>query len=109
MYQKIVKDVFTRQEVKWDCLLALFAQFYDTVVEILSLTDHRTYHAAKRHILNLPCNHLTPPETSSKNSKPKHEANSVSLWNGNKDKKKKKQSSSSSNLGGMEYNWYRKY
>jgi hypothetical protein len=78
MYQKIVKDLIACQEVKCDCLLALFAQAYEIVVEILSLTDHRTYHEAKKHILNLHSNHLTPFGTSSKNSKPKHEAKGIS-------------------------------
>jgi hypothetical protein len=108
-YRKIVKDLFTCQEVKRDFLLAWFAESHDNVVENLSSKDHLTYHEAKERILNLPSNHRSPSGASSKNSKPQHEANAVSSSNGKKDKKKKKGSSSSSNSGGKECNWCRKH
>jgi hypothetical protein len=78
-------------------------------VENLSSKDHLTYHEAKERILNLPSNHRSPSGASSKNSKPRYEANAVSSSNGKKDKKKTKGSSSSSNSGGKECNWYRKH
>jgi hypothetical protein len=49
-----------------------------------------TYYEAKERILNLPSNHCSPSRALSKNSKPQHEANAVSVSNGKKDKKKKK-------------------
>jgi hypothetical protein len=108
-YHKIVKDLFTCQETKWDFLLAWFAESYDNIVENLSSNDHLTYHEAKKRILDLPSNHRSPSAASSKNSKPQHEANAISSSNGMKDKKKKKGSSSSVNLCSKEYNWCRKH
>jgi hypothetical protein len=73
-------------------------------MENLSLNNTLTYHKAKEHILNLPSNHHSSFEASSKNSKPQYEANTISLSNSKKDKKKKKGSLSSANLGNKEYN-----
>jgi hypothetical protein len=108
-YRKIVKDLFGCQEVKRDVLLAWFAESYDNVVANLSSNDHLTYHEAKERIRNLPTNHRSPSGASSKNSKPRYEANAVSSLNGKKDKKKKKASSSSSKSGGKECNWCRNH
>jgi hypothetical protein len=104
-----MKDLFTCQEAKRHFLLAWFAESYDNVVEPLSSKDHLTYHEAKEGILKLPSNYRSPSGSSSMNSKPQHEANTIDSSNGKKDKKKKKGSSSSSNSGGKECNWYRKH
>jgi hypothetical protein len=84
--------------------MALFAESHDNVVEYISSKDHLTYDEAKERILNLPSNHRSPSGPSSKNSKPQHEANAVSLSNRKKDKKKNKGSSISSNSRSKECN-----
>jgi hypothetical protein len=81
-YHKIVKDLFACQEAKRDFLLVWFAESHDNVVENLSSKEHLTYQEAKERILNLAANHRFPSGASSKNSKPQHEANAVSLSNG---------------------------
>jgi hypothetical protein len=103
-YRKILKDLFTCQEVKRDFLLAWFAESHDNVVENLSSKVYPTYYEAKDHSLNLPSNHHSPSRSSSTNSNPHHEANAILASNAKKVKKKKKGSSSSSNSGSQECN-----
>jgi hypothetical protein len=104
-----VKDLFTCQQAKRYFQLAWFAESHDNIVGNLSSKDHLTYRDAKEHILNLPSNHRSPSETSSKNSNPHSEANAVSTSNGMKDKTKQKLSSSSSNSRSKDCNWCLKH
>jgi hypothetical protein len=99
-----VKDLFACPEETRDVLLAWFSKSYDNVVESLSLKDDLTYHQAKQGILNYSSNYHSPSRASSKNFKPQHEANPISLSYGNKDKNMKKWSSSYSNSGDKECN-----
>jgi hypothetical protein len=94
-----MKDLFACPGAKREFLLGWFTESHNNIVENLSSTDHLTYHEAKNPILNLPFNYHSPSRASSKNSKPQHEANTVSSSNGKKDMKKKNGSSSSSKLG----------
>jgi hypothetical protein len=108
-YCKTLKDLFACHEVKRDFLLVWFAESYKNVMKTLSSKDYLTYHEAKKHIVNLLSNHHSPSGASSKNSKPRQEANAVSSTNGKKDNKKKQGSSSSSKSGSNECNWCRKH
>jgi hypothetical protein len=102
-YHEIMKDLFTRQEVKRDCLQDWFAESHKKVVDNLSSTDHVTYHHTKERIQNFLSNYCSSSKVSSKNSKPPHKANTVTAINGTRDKMKKKPSSSFSNSGSKEY------
>jgi hypothetical protein len=104
-----VKDLFPCQETKRDFLLVWFAESHDNIVENVLSKDHLTDHEAKDRIVSLHSNHGSPSGAPSKNSKPQHEPNAVSLSNGEKDKKKQKGSFSSSNSGGKECNWCHKH
>jgi hypothetical protein len=106
IYHIVMNILFTCQEMKWNCLLVWFAISKDIVVENLLFNDPLTYNKVKEHILKLPSDHCSLSGASSKNYKPQHEANAISLSNSKHDKVRKKWYCSSPNSVGKECTWY---
>jgi hypothetical protein len=69
-----------------DFLQGWFSNTHNNDLESLSLKDILTYAEAKYRIVNLPSNYHSLSGASSKNSKPHHEAHTLSSLNGKQNK-----------------------